>query len=88
MKRRVRIALERKQRAEKKQIEVEKVKEKGIEFPSYNPLPKRKNEMSKKEKQAACELKKKERLRKTTKTTKTFVGWEYKDRYSHRKSDT
>jgi len=83
---RMRVALERAQRAEKKQNDILELKEKGIEFPSYNPLPKRKEEMSKKEKHALRMLESKERLRKSSKTARAFTGWEYKDRYSHRKT--
>ena len=83
---RMRVALEKAQRAEKKQNDVLKVKEKGFEFPSYNPLPKKKEEMTKKEQQALNRLENKERLRKSSKTSKAFTGWEYKDRYSHRKT--
>jgi hypothetical protein len=83
---RMRVALEKAQRAEKKQNEVQQVKEKGFEFPSHNPPPKRKEEMTKGEKRALRMLKSKERLRKSSKTGKAFTGWEYKDRYSHRKT--
>lgn len=62
-----------------------KNKEKSIEFPDYNPTPKRKTEMKKSEKKVYYDLKYREWLR-THPKAKPFVGWEYGDRYAHRKS--
>jgi hypothetical protein len=68
----------------RKKLEVEKLREEGIQYPSYNPPPKRREELTKKEKKALEKLKQKEYLRNTT-LDKAFVGWEYKDRYAYRK---
>lgn len=91
MRKRVSRAIERLQEAKKehlmkKKSEVERVKEEGIKFPSYNPLPKKKEELTKKERKAAQMLRYKEYERKRT-PNKVFIGWEYKDRYSYRKND-
>lgn len=67
-----------------KKLEVEKLREKGIQCPSYNPLPKRKEELTEKEKEILKQLKKREYFR-NNKPKKAFVGWEYKDRFTYRK---
>ena len=72
------------QRSEKKKNELIAVREEGIKFPDYNPLPERKENLTKKQKKVAGLLKYKEKMRNTT-PSKPFVGWEYKDRYSYRK---
>lgn len=56
-----------------------------IKFPDYKPIPKKKSEMSNKERQMLNALKLKENSRIRDKNTK-FSGWEYKDRFSYRKS--
>lgn len=63
-----------------------KFREQGaqISFPEHNPLPKRKEELTKKQKKVAGLLKYKEKMR-TAVPKKRFVGWEYKDRFSYRK---
>lgn len=65
--------------------ELQKVKEEGIEFPEH-PAPKRITEMRKDERKTYKLLKEREQKRNTPKA-KTFTGWEYKDRYSHRKTN-
>jgi hypothetical protein len=64
--------------------ELQKIREEGTEFPEH-PSPKRITQMRKDERKTHKLLKKKEQKRNTPKT-KAFVGWEYKDRYSHRKT--
>ena len=66
--------------------ELKRIKEEGVQFPEHNPPPKRKAEMKKSEKKTHNSLRYKEWLRKRTKH-KTFVGWEYADRYAYRKTE-
>lgn len=88
MKKRIRelVKAQQQERLLKKKSETEKLKEEGIQFPSHNPVPKREEELTKKEKIAADLLKQKESKRKQERR-KVFVGWEYKDRYSYKKLD-
>lgn len=65
--------------------QLKEFKEKGLTFPSYNPLPQRSTEMTKGLKKINRKLKKLEKKRNETKTS-SFVGWEYKDRFSYRKN--
>lgn len=58
---------------------------KGVKFPEYNPPPTR-NLTSKREIGAAKSLKKSEKKRNETKMSNRFTGWEYKDRYSYKKT--
>lgn len=67
--------------------EIEKVKEEGIKFPEYNPPPKREIEMKSSEKRVYNSLKRKEWKRRNS-ASKPFIGWEYADRYVHRKVET
>ena len=59
--------------------------EKKIEFPAYNPLPQRKEEMPKKLKRVANFLKYKEKIRNAPQP-KDFSAWENRDRFSYRKT--
>ena len=56
-----------------------------IEFPEYNPPPVRKEYLSKKQREIADRLKKKEMLRNQS-ADRSFSPWECKDRYSYRKN--
>lgn len=91
MKKRRRLALERKAKAKKDRIqnEILRVKTNGIEFPEYNPPPERRENLTGKLKHRAHILDQKEKARNRTKESRNtrFVGWEYKDRFSHRKSN-
>ncbi len=66
--------------------ELEETRGQGAKFPDYNPPPKRKTEMRKDERKAYKLLKEREQKRNTP-IAKSFVGWEYKDRYAHRKTE-
>jgi hypothetical protein len=70
------------QKEEKKIEKWKQIDEKYL----YNPPPVRRELLSEKELGAKRSLEKKERKRNETGKT-NFSGWEYKDRYSHRKSD-
>ena len=67
------------------QNELARLQQEGLDLPKYNPPPKRIEELSKNQKKVAIMLKKKEKQRTNT-SSKSFIGWEYKDRYSHRKT--
>jgi hypothetical protein len=70
---------------QKKEKDLEEAK-KGITFPEYNPPPKRKEDMTKSEKSVKSSMKYQSYLRNRPKSGRAFVGWEYKDRQSHKKS--
>jgi hypothetical protein len=69
---------------QKREKELEEAK-KGITFPEYNPPPKRKEDMTKLEKSVKNSMRYQSYLRKRPKSGNSFVGWEYKDRYSYKK---
>lgn len=89
MKKRIRLALERKEknRQRTKLNELEELKQKGIQFPDYNPPPERKKDLSGKLRHLANIIDQKTKARNRTKESRktSFVGWEYKDRFSYKK---
>ena len=70
------------QKEEKKREKWKQIDEKYL----YNPPPVRRELLSEKEIAVKKGLEKKEKKRNETRKT-SFSSWEYKDRYSHRKSD-
>lgn len=68
--------------------EISEIKGK-IKFPDYNPPPKSISEMTEKERKTMRNINNKIRKKKWEEKIKGkngFIGWEYKDRFSYRKT--